>query len=199
MPQGVPAFALAESRHCIAPVEQSLTPVLQGLPGLVVHAWLPTQVTHCPLPLQTRLLPQVMPPTTFVLSLQPGVAPHAVTPALHGNPGLLLHTMPAAQLMHVPWLQILSVPQWVPAVTSSPSRHRGVPVVQDNDPFLHGALALPEQLAPSEQEIHAPVALHTWPAPHGDPTNLTAALAQVTEAPQAVAPSRHGSELVVHI
>lgn len=106
VPQVMPALAFDESRQRSVPVLQSLTPVLHGLPGLVVHGWLATQVMHWPFPLQTWLLPQVLPPSTLVPSRQPGVAPQVVTPDLQGEPGLVPQTVPAAHAMHAPALQI---------------------------------------------------------------------------------------------
>ena len=46
--------------------------------------------------------------------------------------------LPPAQLMHVPVLQTLSVPQEVPSGALTSSRHWGAPVPQTIAPFLQG-------------------------------------------------------------
>jgi hypothetical protein len=102
VPQPMPAVAALASMHALVPVAQLVVPVLHGAPGLVVQLWPATQARHCPLPLQTSPEPQGTPPGMLVPSTQPGLAPHAVTPDLHGWLGLVLHTAPAAQEMHAP-------------------------------------------------------------------------------------------------
>jgi hypothetical protein len=121
VPQVVPAAVLPESRQRGEPIAQSTTPVLHGALGFVAQAVPAMHATHCPLPLQTMPDPHTTPEPTLSPSMQPGVVPHATTPSLQTPPGLLVQTVPAAQVMHEPLLQTLSVPQDMPsgALTSS--------------------------------------------------------------------------------
>ncbi len=198
VPQVMPALAFDESRHRSVPMLQSLTPVLHGLPGLVVQGWLATQVMHWPFPLQTWLLPQVLPPSTLLPSRQPGVAPQLVSPDLQGEPGLDPQTVPSAHAMQLPALQILSTPHAVPVGAASPSVHTGAPVAHDNVPILQTPPGLPMHVAPLEHAMQAPAAVQTWPEPHAAPAAFGPSLAQLAIMPQAVTPLRHGSELVLH-
>ena len=165
VPQVVPAAVLPESRHLGAPVAQSITPVLQGAPGLVVHALPASHITHWPLPLQTVFEPQDVPPETLSPSTQPDDIPHCTTPSLQAPPGLVVQTVPAAQVVHAPALQTRSVPQNVPSAALAPLRHWGAPLVHAIAPFWHGLPGLVVHTAPVAQGMHVPAALQTWSAP----------------------------------
>jgi hypothetical protein len=69
VPQLAPAAALPPSTQVIAPVEQVVVPVLQ-LVGLPVHDWPAVQAVHTPVPLQTMLVPQLMPGPLLPPSVQ---------------------------------------------------------------------------------------------------------------------------------
>jgi len=162
VPQVVPAAVLPVSTQRSAPLLQSMTPVLHGAPGLVVQVLPAWQVTHCPFPLHTMLLPQAMPAPTASPSTHPEVAPHMITPSLQAPPGLVVQTVPAAHDTHMPALQALSVPQNAPSgAVAGPSRHCGAPVVQEIAPFLHGLPGFVEHAAPAAHGMQVPAALHT--------------------------------------
>jgi len=114
---------LPASRQRGAPIVQSTTPVLHGAPGFMEQALPASHITHCPLPLQTWLEPHVVPAVTSSPSTQPedDDIPHATTPSLHAPPGLVSQTVPPAQLVHAPALQILSGPHDVPSGTFASS------------------------------------------------------------------------------
>jgi hypothetical protein len=158
----VPAAVLPESRQRGAPVVQSTTPVLHGAPGFMLQALPASHVTHCPLPLHTMFEPHAAPAPTFSPSTQPDPdMPQATTPSLHMPPGLVAQTVPAAQVVHAPFLQTLSVPHDMPSATLASSRHCGAPVVQAIAPFLHAPPLLVEQGAPAAQAMHVAAALQT--------------------------------------
>jgi hypothetical protein len=70
VPQLVPgAFCVAVSRQVMMPVVQLVRPVRHG-PGLVVHAWFAVHDPQLPLPSQTRLVPQPVPPILLPPSTQ---------------------------------------------------------------------------------------------------------------------------------
>jgi hypothetical protein len=195
VPQVVPAAVLPESRQRGAPVVQSVMPVLQGEPGFVVHASPAMHITHCPLPLHTMPEPQAAPAPTFPPSTQPGDVPQATTPSLHIPPGLLAQTVPAAQAVHAPVLQTLSMPHEMPSVASMSSRHCGAPVAHAIAPFLQGLPMLLVQFAPSAQGMQVPAALQTCPVPQFPPGLLAAPFMQPAGL-QTVTPLVHGSLLV---
>src|SRR5438552_12741871 len=60
VPQPMPGALLPPSVQVIAPVEQVVVPFRQAF-GLPVHDWPAVQATQPPLPLQTMLLPQLVP------------------------------------------------------------------------------------------------------------------------------------------
>lgn len=193
-PQVVPAASTAESRHTALPVPQSVTPARQGAPGLVVHAAPPLQARHWPFPLQTCPAPQFVPAAVLTPSTQATAVPHWVEPTRQGAPGLVAQLCPDTQLMQAPVRQILSMPHEVPVGASGPSRHDGLPVVQDTTPSLHGPLGLPLHVAPAGQAMHMPCALQTCPPPHDTPASTAvAALEQAGLGEHAVTPRLHGS------
>jgi hypothetical protein len=164
LPQVVPAAVLPESRQRGAPIVQSTTPVLHGAPGFMLQALPASHATHCPLPLQTMFEPQAAPAPTLSPSAQPEVAvpiPQVTTPSLHAPPGLVVQTVPAAQVVHAPALQTLSVPHDRPSGALASSLHCGDPELQAIVPFLHGLPGLVEHAAPSAQGMQVPAALQT--------------------------------------
>jgi hypothetical protein len=198
VPHPVPAGSTAESRQVGVPVLQSTTPARQGAPGLVVHEAPALHARHCPLPLHTWPVPQLVPGGAAAPSTQATVAPHWVVPTRHGVPGLVAQLWPDAQTTQSPARHTRSTPQPVPVGASAPSTHWGVPVVQEMTPCLHGPLGLPLQVAPAWHEMHCPWTLHTWPAPQLEPAARgVLVLAQVEVGEQAVTPALQGSELVL--
>ena len=164
LPQFEPAAVLPLSMHLGAPVVQSTTPVLQGAPGFMLHALPASHVTHCPLPLHTMFEPHAVPAPTSSPSMQPEPAadiPQVMTPSLQAPPGFVLHTVPAAHVMHAPALQTLSGPHDVPSGALMSSRHCGAPVEQAIAPFLQGLPGLVKQEAPVAQGMQVPAALQT--------------------------------------
>lgn len=163
VPQVVPAAVFPASRQRGEPIAQSMTPVLHGAPGFMLHAWPAMHATHCPLPLQTMPEPQATPAPALSPSTQPPEAdvPHMTTPSLHGPPGLVAQTVPAAQVMHAPALHTLSGPQEVPSGALASSTHWGDPVSQAILPFLHGLPGFVVQGASVEHGMQVPAALHT--------------------------------------
>jgi hypothetical protein len=110
--------------------------------------------------------PQADPALTLSPSMQPEDAdPQVITPSLHTPPGLLVHTVPAAQVVHTPVLQTLSGPQNVPSGALTSSWHWGAPVLHAIAPFLHGAPVLTAHAAPVAHAMQVPAPLHTWPVP----------------------------------
>jgi hypothetical protein len=190
VPQVVPAAVLPLSTHLGAPEAQSISPVLQGAPGLVVQALPASHITHCPLPLQTWFVPHAMPALALSPSTQPEADPQATTPSLQGLPGLVVQTVPDAQLVHAPALQTLSVPHDKPSGTLASSWHCGAPVVQATAPFLQGLFGFVEQRAPVAHGMQVPAALQTWPLPQLAPGLFAAPFMQPTGS-QTMVPLRH--------
>jgi hypothetical protein len=103
-PQAVPAGTLpVPSTQVIAPVAQDVTPALHGA-GLLLQDWPAVQATQLPLPLHTRLVPQLVPAALLVSS------PHVCTPVLHevmpltqAAFGFVAHTWPGVQSVHCPF------------------------------------------------------------------------------------------------
>ena len=60
VPQPMPGALLPPSVQVMPPVEQVVVPFRQAF-GLPVHDWPAVQATQPPLPLQTMLLPQLVP------------------------------------------------------------------------------------------------------------------------------------------
>jgi len=121
VPQVDPAERLPKSRHTAAPVWQLVIPVLQGV-GFEVQFAFAVQATQVPLPLQTMLVPQPVPPALFASSAQVWApVAHDVMPALHAF-GLVAHDCPEAQATQAPLpSQTMPTPQAVPAALFAPS------------------------------------------------------------------------------
>lgn len=124
---------------------------------------------------------------------------HEMEPLKHGFEAV--HAAPAAQFTHMPlashtWLE----PHVVPGALLPLSMQRSAPVPQSVTPFLHAPGLVP-QVAPAPHVMHAPMPLHTRPAPQLVPA-VTFPLSTQTELPelQSVRPATHGAPgLVVHI
>ena len=145
VPQLVPPTLLLPSTHVMLPLLQDVVPFRQVV-GLPVHDWPAVQATHIPEPLQTMLLPQLVPGALLPPSTQVW-APleQSVVPFLQALFGLVVHDAPAVQATQEPEpLQTMFVPQLVPAPLFEPSMHVMLPLPQDVVPFLQ-AVGLPLQ------------------------------------------------------
>jgi len=135
VPQLAPAALLPPSMQVCAPVAQEVIPFLQ-LVGLPVHIWPAVQATHMPVPLQTMLVPQLVPAALLVLSAHVIAPVEQVVAPLLQMFGLPVHDWPAVHDTHVPVpLQTMLVPQLVPAPFAIPFTHVGVPVMHDAVPL----------------------------------------------------------------
>jgi hypothetical protein len=191
VPQVDPAGVLPESRQTGAPVLQSMTPVLHGAPGFVLQALPASHVTQVPVPLHTMFEPQPVPAPTLSPSRQPEADPQVITPSLHAPPGLLVHTVPAAQVVQTPVLQVLSMPQNVPSgALMTSSTHWGAPVLQAIAPFLQGVPGLVGHEAPVAHAMHVPAALQTWSMPQDAPAVFAVPFMHPTGS-QITTPFRH--------
>jgi hypothetical protein len=137
--QEAPEDLGAPSTQLGPPLVHETTPARQEL-GLSVHAAPATQLTQTPCPSQTRSTPQVAPAGVLSASTQLGVPDEqSMTPRLHGEPGLVVQAVPAAQATHWPlplhtWLP----PQLVPGGALGPSSQAGE-APQLETPSLQGA------------------------------------------------------------
>ncbi len=138
VPQVVPAprFVDASRQRC-APVEQSVTPFLQGV-GFVVQLTPAEHALHEPSESQTSFVPHVVPGLLVASSTHVAVPePQLSLPVLQGV-GFVVHTEPSTQVMHPPLpSQTLPLPQVVPAPRGVPSPQAGAPLEQSTTPFLH--------------------------------------------------------------
>jgi hypothetical protein len=142
---------LAPSVHVGVPVAQASAPTLHGAPGLDEQLAPTVQATQAPLPLQTWLAPQLVPPATSAASTQ-ARAPvaHEVTPVLHGALGFVAHAVPAVQAMQLPLpSHTWSLPHAVPPATLAESTQLATPPAHDVTPLLHGAAGLVVHAAPA--------------------------------------------------
>ena len=112
VPQVVPAALLVLATHWDAPVEQEVAPFWHGLLGW--HEVPAVQATQVALPLQTMLVPQLVPAGWLPFAV------HCAVPVEQDNVpvwhGLLLgvHGLPSAQAPQAPLLQTFPLPQSVP-------------------------------------------------------------------------------------
>ena len=145
VPQALPADRLPKSRQTGAPVWQLTMPVLHGL-GFVEQFALGVQAAQAPLPSQTMLVPQPVPPGLLPPSAQVWApVAHEVVPYLHAF-GLAVHGWPALQAAQVPLpLHTIPTPQLVPAALFAPSAQVVAVPEQVVVPCLHG-VGLPVQL-----------------------------------------------------
>jgi len=190
VPQLVPPILLLPSTQVWAPVAQEFVPFLQML-GLVVQEPLAVQETQVPEPLQTMLVPQLVPAILLLPSTQvwaPVV--QEVVPFLQVLFGLVLQATPAAHETQVPEpLQTMFVPQLVPGDLSPPSMQVRAPVAHEVTPLLQALLGLVPQATPAVHETQVPAPLHTRFVPQATPGDLFVSSAQVwAPVAQEVAP-----------
>jgi hypothetical protein len=189
---------LLPSAQACVPVSHEKTPFLQML-GLVAQGPPAVHGTQAPAPLQTRLVPQLMPADLLVPSMHCCVpVAQEVVPFLQALFGLVVHAAPSAQETQVPEpLQTMLVPQAVPAPLFVPSTQVWAPVSQAVDP-LRQTLGLPVQEAPTVHATQLPVPLQTMLVPQPRPGALLVSSTQVwPPVAQDVAPFRQMLGLVV--
>jgi hypothetical protein len=118
-----------------------------------------------------------------------------VVPSLQGS--VNGHVLPAAQAVHVPALQTLSVPHGMPFAIIPPASPQLIVGEQTFLPVWHGFDGT--QLIPSMHATHAPP-LQTLPAPHGVPFGALAD-SRHTGAPvlHTVVPVRQGLPVTAHV
>src|SRR5215831_3717926 len=152
-----------------APVVQDVTPFRQ-IDGLVVQAVPAVQATQVPLPLQTWLVPQLVPAAVSPPSRQRGAPEEqSTTPVLQGAPGFVVHALPASHITHCPLpLHTMAEPQAVPAPTLSPSMQPDADP-QATTPSLQTPPGLPVQTVPDAQLMQLPF-LQTLSVPHIAPS-----------------------------
>ncbi|MBM4781891.1 MAG: hypothetical protein GQE15_29785 [Archangiaceae bacterium] len=102
-PHEVPGVTFVESTHRVAPVLQSMTPLLQGAPGFDVQALPAVHMPQKPFASQTCPAPQLV-PAAFGAPSTHACAPvaHEKTPCRHAEPGLVVHAPPAVHATHIP-------------------------------------------------------------------------------------------------
>src|SRR6185503_11538399 len=140
--------------------------------GLPVHDWPAVHETHAPEPLQTMLVPQLVPADLLPPSMQVIVpVEHVVVPVLQVV-GLPLHDWPAVQATHEPApLQTMLVPQLTPGALLLPSLHVIAPVEQDVVPFVQ-TFGLPLHDWPAVHDTQPPDPLQTMPEPQLVPADF---------------------------
>jgi len=189
---------LLPSMQVCEPLMQEVVPFLHAV-GLPVQDCPAVQATQAPEPLQTMLVPQLVPADLFPPSTQVW-APVAqeVVPFLQML-GLVVQAAPAVQETHVPEpLQTRFIPQVVPAAVFPPSTQVWAPVVQEVVPFLQ-VVGLPVHDWPAVHATHIPVPLQTMLVPQLTPGDLLVPSAQVMlPVVQAVVPFRQTLGLPVH-
>jgi hypothetical protein len=194
VPQLTPGDLLVPSTHTMTPVEQEFIPLRQGfeLPMQDVPA---VQETQPPAPLQTMLVPQLVP---AILGLP---FAHVDMPLAHDamplkqTPGLPVQLCPGVHMPQNPcpsqtWLD----PQDVPAMTLPvPSTQRGAPDAQEMTPTLQ-ADGLPVHDALAVHEMQDPEALQTMFVPQLVPAGLFVSSRHVcTPVLHEVIPSLHAA------
>ena len=201
VPQLTPGDLLVPSTHAMTPVEQELIPLRQGfeLPVQDVPA---VHDTQPPAPLQTMLVPQLV-PAIFGLPFAHVDMPveHDAVP-LKQTPGLPVQLCPGVHMPQNPcpsqtWLD----PQDMPAMTLPvPSTQTAAPVAHEMTPTLQ-ALGLPVHEAPPEHATQLPEALQTMFVPQLVPAALFVSSRQVwTPVVHEVMPSLHAAlGFVAHV
>ena len=152
MPQAVPEGALPAATQTGLPVAQEIAPI--GLQASPVEQTIPElQATQVP-PLHTRLVPQVVPSGAVPIAWQVAVPVWQVyAPTWQGALGVQLP--PAIQLLHIPPLQTLFVPQEVPFATFPVSAQTEVPVAHEVAPVRQALAGW--QATPAVHETQLPV------------------------------------------
>lgn len=159
----MPGATLVESIQRVAPVLQSMTPLLQGAPGFDVQALPAVHMPQKPFASQTCPAPQLVPAAFGAPSTQV-CAPvaHDNRPCLHAEPGLVVHAPPAVHATHIPVaVQTWLVPHVVPAGFKTSSTHTGAPLGHSMIPRRHALPGLVVQDAPAVHATQVPVVLQT--------------------------------------
>jgi len=168
--------------------------------GLPEQAPPGTQSMQAPLPLQTRLVPQLAPAALFASSTQVRVpVVHEPMPLLQAF-GLFEQAPPGVQATQLPaLLQTMLVPQPVPAAFIVPFTHVDLPVEHEAVPLKQG-FGLPEQLWPGVHIPQKPLPSQTRLVPQDMPAAMLVALSTQTDAPVAheTTPALHGDGLPLH-
>jgi hypothetical protein len=150
VPHDVPSATFPVSPQTEVPVVHDVAPVLQRLVG-----WQAVPVVHAPqVPLsQTLLLPHDIPSATFPVSAQTEVpVTQEVVPVRHALVGWQL--TPALQVLHVPPLHTLFVPQVVPLARFCPVSEQAIAGEQTVMPAWQTLDAV--QASPAVQATHVP-------------------------------------------
>lgn len=94
---------MVESTHRVAPVLQSMTPVLHGAPGLAVHGMPAVHMPQKPFASHTWPVPHIV-PAAFGMPSAHVCAPvaHEVTPLRQAELGLVVQAPPAVHAAQVP-------------------------------------------------------------------------------------------------
>jgi hypothetical protein len=199
VPQLVPADFGLPSVHTGLPVVHDTTPLAQLALGFVVHAAPCVQGRQEPLPLQTWLVPQLVPPAFGVPLVHTGPPLlQEMTPLKHAGLGLVVQEAPSVHATQFPneeqtWL----VPQLAPVAFGVPFTHVDAPLAQEVVPVKHG-FGLVVHAWPAVQLTHAPAPSHTWLLPQLVPAerlpeSTHCSLPEVQE----VTPVRHAPGFVV--
>jgi hypothetical protein len=200
VPQLTPGDLLLPSTQAMTPVEHEVVPLRHGfeLPEQDVPA---VQEMQPPAPLQTMLVPQLV-PAVFGLPFAHVDMPveHDAVP-LKQTPGLPVQLCPGVHMPQNPfpsqtWLD----PQDVPAMTLPvPSTQTDAPVAHDTTPTLQDD-GLPVHEAPPEHATQVPEALQTMFVPQLVPAALFVSSRQVwTPVLHEVMPFLHAAPgFVVH-
>ena len=136
-PHDVPAETLPiPSTQAGAPVAHETVPLLHG-DGLPLQPLPAVQATHVPVPLQTMLVPHVVPAALLVSSRQVSTpVVHALIPLTQAACGFVEQAMPAVHSVHWPLaLQTMLAPQPLPAGLTVPSTQVAAPVAHDVTPL----------------------------------------------------------------
>src|SRR6185369_10410717 len=199
MPQLVPGALAAPSTHACAPLVHDVIPAAHTL-GFPVQDCPAVQGTQPPLPLQTRLAPQLVPAARLPKSSQTA-APleQFVMPVLHGV-GLPVQLPLAAHVAQMPApLQTMPAPQLDPAALLPASAQVCAPVRHDVVPVLQG-LGLLVHDCPALQATQTPPPSQTMPTPQLEPAERLAPSAHVVVLPaQVVVPCLHAVGLPVQL
>jgi hypothetical protein len=192
-PQLVPLATLPVSAQTIVPLAHVVAPVLQGLVGGQLIAFV--HDPHVPL-LQTLFVPQLVPLATFPVSTHADTpVTHDVAPVLHTFVGWQL--TPPVHATQLPVLQTLFVPQVVPLARLLPVSEQLIDGEQTVMPAWQRFVGA--QARPAVQATHTPV-LQTMFVPHIVPL-ATLPVSVQTGAPlvQTVAAVRQGLPLTVQL
>jgi hypothetical protein len=191
VPQGVPSFTEPLAVHVCAPVEQSVAPRAQALPG-GEHASPAVQATHAPL-LHTMFSPHTVPSFAAVdvsTQLTPA-SEQSIKPLLHGAV-VGEQSLPFAHAAHAPFSQYLPGAQPEPLGAFPGAPHTGMPVAHERVAAWHNP-ASPPQVAPAAQGEHVPSSqtAPTPPSPHAVPFGAlpTGTHVEWPASPQDVTPA----------